>query len=516
MDKLYEPRLCPHMVVDAFSRYHERPFLMVGDKTLSYGDTRDLVSQFVQVLQNKGIGPGSRVALLSSNRPEVVISMLAVSLLGCCYTPLHPLGSLDDHAYALEDSDAEVLIYDAANYDERAAQISERVPGIKHLLAFGPSSVGSDLIALAAAATPQPLVAAALSGDELAGITYTGGTTGKPKGVMLSYSNLTYMTMMQMQEWDFPEELRLLITTPLSHAGGANVYPTLLKGGTLYVAPSFSPDVFFDMVEKHKITATMLVPIMIYALLDSPRATTADMSSMECVYYGASAISPSRLRDAIETWGKIFVQFFGQTEAPTCMVNMRRNDHDLDIPDRLSACGRPSQWVHLELLDDDGNPVSRGESGEICVRGPLVMLGYNKLPEQTAAACEGGWLHTGDVGRFDDDGFLYIVDRKKDMIVTGAFNVFPREVEDVLSADVAVKQAVVFGVPDERWGEAVKAVIVLQEGEVPSESLVDRLVSAVKVAKGSVQAPKSFEFVDAIPLTPVGKPDKKALRLAYS
>lgn len=226
-------------------------------------------------------------------------------------------------------------------------------------------------------------------------------------------------------------------------------------------------------------------------------------------------MSPARLEEGINKWGKVFYQFFGQSEAPMVLANMKKAEHDLSKPERLSSCGRPAPWVHLALLDDDGNEVAEGESGEICVRAPLVMHGYKDMPEQTAEAMAGGWLHTGDVGRLDRDGFLYIVDRKKDMVVSGGFNVFPREVEDVLSRHEAVGQVAVIGVPDEKWGEAVKAVVVLKPGHEPSETLSAELTEMVKQAKGSVQAPKSVDYVDSIPLTAVGKPDKKTLRASY-
>jgi fatty-acyl-CoA synthase len=236
---------------------------------------------------------------------------------------------------------------------------------------------------------------------------------------------------------------------------------------------------------------------------------------METIFYGAAPMNPARLRQGMELWGQVFYQFFGQSEAPMVIANMRRREHDPDKPGRLSSCGRPSPWLHLALLDGEGKPVARGEPGEICVRGPLLMKGYKDMPEQTAEAFAGGWLHTGDVGRLDEEGFLYIVDRTKDMIVTGGFNVFPREVEDVLAGHATVGQVAVLGVPDEQWGEAVKAVIVLRPGAEPGPELVEELQALVKRAKGSVQTPKSIDFVDALPLTPVGLPVKKALRKLY-
>jgi fatty-acyl-CoA synthase len=514
-DALYDPPLMPHLLIDGLNRYHERPCLQLGDTVISYAEMRALVSRLCQALQSKGLGPGSRVAIISGNRPEVLANIAAMQIAGCCGTPLHPLGSLDDHAYVLEDAGIETLIFDASIFAQRAAELQARVPGLKNLLGFGPSDCGEDYLALAARFAPAPLVAPDVSATDISSINYTGGTTGKPKGVMSSYRTSACMTMIQAAEWEFPDELRMLICTPLSHAAAAFFIPVLQRGGAFYVPKGFTPDLFFDMVEQHRITATMLVPVMIYVLLDSPRAATADMSSMQTIFYGASAIAPARLAEGIRKWGPVFYQFFGQSEAPMVIANMRRAEHDPGNLGRLASCGRPAPWVHVGLLDDDNRPVAPGEPGEICVRGPLVMAGYHGKPEQTAEAFAGGWLHTGDIGRLDSEGFLYIVDRKKDMVVTGGFNVFPREVEDVLSHDPAVAQVAVIGVPDERWGEAVKAVVVLKPGVEGTEALKEALIARVKDAKGSVQAPKSVDFADRIPLTPVGKPDKKALRATY-
>ena len=514
-DALHHQPLMPHLLVDGLNRYNDEPCLLLGDKVASYREVREHTSQMVQALQSKGLGIGSRVAVISANRPEVLSNIAAMQLAGCIGTPLHPMGSLDDHAYVLEAAEIDTLVYDASVFDAHAAALQERVPGLKNMLGFGPTDTGEDYLALASSFEPLPLVAPDVKPDDVSSINFTGGTTGKPKGVMSTYSVTASMTQIQMAEWEFPEELRMLIATPLSHAAAAFFIPVLQKGGAFYVMQGFSPDEFFNMVEQHKITTTMLVPVMLYFLLDSPRSATADMSSMETLFYGASPMSPARLREGIEKWGHIFYQFFGQSEAPMVLANMRKGEHDLSKPERLASCGRPTPWVHMALLDNEGNPVAKGEPGEICVRGPLVMKGYKDMPEQTAEAFAGGWLHTGDVGRLDDEGFLYIVDRTKDMIVTGGFNVFPREVEDVLGTHEAVGQVAVIGVPDEQWGEAVKAVVVLKPGFEAGEDLVHSMQSLVKDAKGSVQSPKSIDFVDGIPLTPVGKPDKKTLRAQY-
>lgn len=512
--ELYSPALMPHLLIDGLNRYDDEPCLFLGDKVASYKDVRESTSQMVQALNKLGLDRGKRIAVISTNRPEVLANIAAMQLAGCIGSPLHPMGSLDDHAYVIEHAEIDALVFDEGFFSPRAAELKEKFPGLI-LIGFGSNDIGEDYLALASEFLPQPLVAPAVSGEDISSITYTGGTTGKPKGVLGTYRGTAFMTQIQMSEWEFPKELRMLIATPLSHAAAAFFIPVLQKGGAFYVLQGFSPDEFFDMVEQHKITATMLVPVMLYYLLDAERSNTADISSLQTIFYGASPMSPSRLQDAISRWGQIFYQFYGQSEAPMVLTNMRKSEHDLAHPERLASCGRPAPWLQLALLDNSNKKVAHGEAGEICVRGPLVMHGYKDMPEQTAEATAGGWLHTGDVGRFDDDGFLYIVDRKKDMVVTGGFNVFPREIEDVLATHPAVSQVAVIGVPDERWGEAVKAVVVLHAGQEASDDLSKELTDLVKDAKGSVQAPKSINYTDLIPLTAVGKPDKKAIRAAY-
>ncbi len=509
---LYHQTLLGQMIVDGLNSHDDQPCLYLGETVASYSDVRARTSQFVQVFKSKGIGIGSSVAVLSANRPEVLYNMSAMMISGTRGTPLHPLGSLDDHAYVCNDAQIETLVYDPIIFGARALELKERVPSIKNLLAFGPHEGAEDYGALADQFKEEPLVAADISPEDITALIYTGGTTGKPKGVAAPARAAATMTMIQMAEWEFPDEIRMLVATPLSHAAAAVFVPTMLKGGALYAMAGFSPDEFFGMIEKHKITTTFLVPVMIYILLDSPQAETADLSSLETLIYGASAMSPARLEEGIKKWGHIFFQCYGQSEAPMVLSHLKKADHDLSKPERLASCGRPSPWARIALMDDDGNEVPKGESGEICIRGPLVMKEYHNLPEQTEEVFAGGWLHTGDVGRFDDDGFLYIVDRKKDMIITGGFNVFPREIEDVIATHPSVAQVAVIGVPDETWGEAVKAVVVARPGKTVD---IEAIKALVKEAKGSVQSPKSVDVVDAIPCSPLGKPDKKELRKQY-
>ena len=509
---LYRPVFTADLLVHALGQNPDAPAVnIIGSGSMTAREMRDQVSRYSQALRAAGLGQGSQVSVLSLNRPEVLFTMAANQVNATRSTPLHPMGSVEDQAYVLTDCGAEVLIFDPDTFTERARQLADAVPGLA-LLALGPSDAADDLAALAAGFDPQPLVAPLVDGEDLAGIAYSGGTTGTPKGIMSTYRSGTAMTTIQMAEWEWPDEVRFLICTPLSHAGAAFFTPTLLKGGSLTVLPGFDPEVFMQTVEEHRITATMLVPTMLYVLLDHPKFDQYDLSSLQTVFYGAAATSPTRLAEAVRRMGPIFFQFYGQAECPMAITALRKADHDPDDPARLASCGRPVPWVRVALLDDDGVEVPPGEPGEICVRGPLVMKGYLNKPEQTAAAFEHGWLHTGDVARADADGYLTIVDRKKDMIITGGFNVYPREVEDVISSHPAVSAVAVIGVPDERWGESVKAVVVARPGH---EVDPDELVALVKEHKGSVQAPKSVDLVDAIPLSPLGKPDKKALRARY-
>jgi fatty-acyl-CoA synthase len=510
--ELHRSAFMPDLLVAALDRHADKPAVYLGDEVLTGSQVAAEMSRYVQAYGSLGIGEHHPIAMLSKNRPEVLFTMGANMLTPCRSTSLHPMGSVDDQAYVLEDAGTETLVFDPTGFEERAAELRDRVPGLKTLLSLGPSEVGTDLIALAKTFEPRRLQAPTVDPEEVSGLTYTGGTTGKSKGVMQTYRSGATLCQIQMAEWEWPEDTRFLISTPLSHAGAAFFVPTLLRGGCIVVLPGFEPSAVLEAIQKYKITATMLVPTMLYMLLDHPKFADYDLSSLETVYYGASAMSPTRLKEAIGKLGPIFFQFFGQSECGMTIAVLKKEEHEVDDMARLATCGRPVPWLKVALLDDDLNEVPDGEPGEICVRGPLVMKGYWNQPEQTEEALKGGWLHTGDIARKDPQGFLTIVDRKKDMIVSGGFNVFPREIEDVISTHPGVAQVAVIGVPDEKWGEAVKAVVVTRP-DVDIDA--DELIALVKERKGAVHQPKSVDFVDAIPLSALGKPDKKALRAQY-
>jgi fatty-acyl-CoA synthase len=506
---LYQPVFTVDIVASALNEASDRPLLVLpGGPVLSVRDVRDEVSRYAQALAALGVGRGTRVALLSGNRPEVLHVGHATHFNAGVYTPMHALGSVQDHLHILEDGKIDLLVFDAVGHGVRAAELARLAPSVQ-MASFGPASGATDLVALARTMTPAPLVAPRLNGGDLARLGYSGGTTGKPKSIGGNHAIATEVMRVVLAEWEWPAPPRALLCSPLSHAGATLFTPTLLRGGCMYVLPRFEPEAVLQAIQDYRLNCSLMVPTMIYALLDHPRLGEFDLSSLETIFYGGSMISPTRLKEAIERIGPVFSQFYGQAEAPMVVTLMRKAEHDVSDLRRLASCGRPLPWSHVALLDGRNQPVADGEPGEICVRGPLVMTGYRNAPELNAAVFNGGWLHTGDVAVNDPDGFLRIVDRKKDMIVSGGFNIFPRELEDVLAGHPAVAQAAVLGLPDPKWGEAVTAAVTLRPGASVS---ADELIALVTEHKGAFQAPKRVAFLDAIPETAVGKPDKKALR----
>jgi fatty-acyl-CoA synthase len=497
------------LLVHALQRRPDSIAVYDGDRQISYRELAHEISRYAQALAALGLRRGDRVGLLSGNRVEVIFVNSALSILGCCLVPLHPKGSLRDHCYFVRDADLKTLIFDCGSFAVRARELMD--VGLQTLISLGDAPGAQDLITLANSFSPAPLDPPAVAPDDMCRLSYSGGTTGEPKAIIGTYLSMLTKITIQLIEWEWPAEIRQLICAPLSHAGGAMVLPTLIRGGCAVVLSGFQPLEVMRAIEKYRINCVLLVPTMIAALLDHPEVDKHDLSSLQVIYYGAAPMPPARLRQGIARFGKVFFQFYGQTESPLTVTVMRRAEHDIDDPERLASCGRPVPWVRVALLDESGREVADGVPGEICVRGPLVMRGYWNKPEQTREALQGDWLHTGDMAVRNSDGFLRIVDRKKDMIISGGFNVFAREVEEAVCEHPAVAACAVFGVPDAHWGEAVAAGVVLRAG---ATATAEEIIALVKQIKGPVQAPKFVDFVAELPLTSLGKPDKKALRAA--
>ncbi len=491
------------LILQAIARFADRPAFVEDERTTSYRMLGDRIASALKAFKEIGLRRGDVIAQISGNSSDMYAVMAAAYIGGYTSLTLHPMGGHDDQEYILRDSGARVLVADRS-YSARAAAFR-----IKHLRLLGHGAYEGieDFWAFGDEAAPLPDHASGAS-EDIVRLAYTGGTTGRPKGVMLSNRALVANSMMALAALPWPEDIRFLCPAPMSHGAGSIVIPTLTRGGRIILQPGFDPDRFLAALEQHKATLTWLVPTMIGNLLDSAALKTTDHSSLRALIWSGAPMSPMRVVQAIERFGPILVQCYGQTEAPNTILFLAGEEHAA----HPAATGRPFPGIELALLDDEGRLVAPGEPGEICVRGPLVMSGYKGMPLASAEAWAHGWLHTGDVGRVGANGMWSIVDRKKDMIISGGFNVFPKEIEDVLAAQPGVASVCVFGIPHEKWGEAVAAVVVPSREAAPD---VDQLTLAVRAAKGPVQTPKLIELVDAIPQTGLGKPDKKVLRDVY-
>jgi len=500
------------LIVEAMERFADREAFVLGDQRVSYGQAADTISRLVRLLAARGVGPGRAVAALSPNMPEAWLVQAAAWLLGTTYTGLHPLGSLGDHAYVCEDAGIAVLVVHP-KFAETGAALAERCPGIGRLLTLGPAEVGEDLLALVESVPAGRLERGPAGEEDTAWLQYTGGTTGTPKGVMVPHRALVAQTYSLTCSWGLPETPRFLLTSPITHAGSLPILPTLCRGGTVVLQQSFDPEAWLDTVMGERINYAFVVPTMLYAMLDQASPRRHDLSSLETILYGAAPMAPARIGEALAELGPVLMQGYGQTECLGMCTSLRKDEHD---PERraglLASCGRAVAGARVEVLGEAGAVLGPGQVGEVCVRSPVVMTGYRNRPEETAGALADGWLHTGDLAVRDEEGFFYLVDRKKDVIVSGGFNVYPREIEDVISRCAGVSAVAVIGVPDGRWGEAVTAFVAARPGQHVDQ---DEIRKTVRERKGAHQTPKTIHVVDELPKTAAGKIDKKALRRPY-
>jgi fatty-acyl-CoA synthase len=509
IDPLYDGGTFGEILITALNRHPDRIAFEEDARSFTYRETARRIGRAIRRLDALGLRRGDTVAQLSGNRAETFFLMGALYIAGLRSVTLHTLASLEDHAYIVEDSEARAVIADP-RYADRARAMRERTPAGVRWLAH---DALEDFEAFwdDDPAEPPPL-SSPVEPAEIIRLAYTGGTTGRPKGVMLSSRAMAVNAVLALAGKAWPEDVRFLCPTPITHGAGSLIVPTLWHGGTFILQQGFDASRVLDAIEHRGVTSTFLVPTMVYTLLDHPRTRGIDFSRLHSLMYGAAPMTPARIREALSVFGPVLVQGYGQTEAPNTLLTLTREDHLVSDERRLASAGRPYPGITVRLLDDDDRPVSQGEVGEICVRGPLVMSGYWKQPEQTAQALKNGWLHTGDLAWQDEAGYFYIVDRKKDMIISGGFNVYPKEVENALATHPAVAAVAVIGVPDPKWGEAVKAVVVRRPGH---EVDADLLIAWARERKGPVSAPKSVDFVDTLPVTALGKADKKALRARY-
>jgi fatty-acyl-CoA synthase len=508
LDHPHQEIFTPHLFLRVMREQARRPLLYAEQGATWTGEgLEQSVSRYFQLFKSLGVGRKSSVALLSTNRPEVLFVDIALSFLGALFVPLHPRGAVADFEYVIRDAGVTHLVFDPVPFGASIAELQKKSPHGISFLSLGPWAGAIDLMEAAQSHLPERLHPPVVQGDDVMRLAYSGGTTGTPKAIQLTYRTIAATVSIMTSEWQWPSPPTQLLCAPLSHSGALCCLPTLLRGGSIRLLPGFDPVRVMETIERYRINCILLIPTMIYALLDHPKLSAYDLGSLETIFYGASPMSLVRLKEAMQRFGRIFFQFYGQSEAPMTVCVLRKEEHVVDDDARLSSCGRPVAWLHVEVLDPDGQQVGLGLPGEICVRGPIVMRGYLNKPQQTEEAFAHGWLRTGDIAIADAEGFLRIVDRSKDMIITGGFNVYAREVEHALELHPAVSVAGVFA--DSRWGEAVSAAVVLRQDMLAS---AEELIAHVRGLKGPVHAPKRLVFMESMPLTALGKPNKKLLR----
>lgn len=487
------------------------------ERQQSWSQMADRVARLAGALQGLGMETGDRVALLSLNSDRFIEYFYATVWGGGTMMPMNIRWAPAECAYALNDAGAKILLVDDA-FKDAALAIQPLVQGLETIVYCGdgdtPAGMENYEDILAAA---HPAADAGRSGDDMAGIFYTGGTTGFPKGVMLSHTNFYVGGVSNAHELNMRDGTVYLHAAPMFHIADLIWFTALtFMAGTHVVIPMFSPEGTLDAIERHRPDQTLLVPVMLQMILQSDKLASTDISSLTQIAYGASPITESVLIDAFEKFPNVaFLQAFGQTELSPVATILPTEYHVLQGPmsGKLRSAGRPTRVCEIRIVDAECNEVSRGAVGQIAVKGPITMLGYWKKPDVTAETIRDGWLLTGDAGYMDSDGFIFLMDRLKDMIVSGGENVYSAEVENALGQHPAVATSAVLGIPSDQWGESVHAVVILHPNAkvTPAElqAHCHQLIAGYK-------CPRSVEFrTDPFPLSGANKVLKTELRKPY-
>ncbi|WP_280482015.1 long-chain-fatty-acid--CoA ligase [Nocardia cyriacigeorgica] len=484
-----------------------------GDRVRTVAESADRVARFAGALHALGVQRGERVGILALNSDRYHEYYLAVPWLGAVANPVNIRWSVAEIVYSLQDSDTTVLLVDDA-FAPMIAPIRAAFDGLRTIIFIGDGQTPPDALdyeELIAGHDPVPDTRT--GGDTLLGIFYTGGTTGHPKGVMLSHDNLVTSALGSLSTGHvLSRGGRLLHAAPMFHLADFALWTCgNLADATHVFVPAFTPAGVLEAIAGHRITDALLVPTMIQMLVDDPAAAAHDLSSMRNLIYGASPISEAVLERAMAAFpGAGFTQAYGMTELSPIATLLSPADHLR--PELRRSAGRAAPHVEVRIVDETGAEVPRGAVGEVVVRGDNVMLGYWNKPDATADAIRDGWMHTGDGGRMDEQGYVFIVDRIKDMIITGGENVYSVEVENAVAAHPSVAACAVIGVPDDQWGERVHAVIVRQPGAELDENAVRE---HCKSLIANYKIPRSVAFVDALPVSGAGKILKRELRKEF-
>lgn len=482
----------------------DKTAIVFGEESLSFREVRRVTNQLANTMAAQGLSRGDRLGLLVNNSLYSVPLDFACAKAGINRVPLNARLSVPEHARMLADTGCETLIY-GPDLEGAAMALKEEVPGLT-CLPLG--DAGTGLLAEAASASDADPGVTVADGDVVLTL-FTSGTTGTLKAAQhtqASYAAICRNVLLNLINVE-PDDV-MLHAASLIHASGVFVLPFWLRDARTVIMSHFEPAAYLDMIHAHDVTAINLVPTMLQMLLGQPGFEAVANSKLKQVIYGASPMPRPVIKQAMAAWGQHrFWQYYGQTECPLAVAVLRPEDHEGDA---LGACGRPSLDVGIRLVDDDGKDVAPGEMGEIAVKAPSRMLGYHNAPDLNAQMfLEDGWMRTRDVGQFDARGLLHLKDRTSDMIITGGYNVYPREIEDVLMAHPAVAECAVVGVKDEKWVEAVTGVVAVKPGEAVD---ADTLIAFVGERIASYKRPRSIIFAEAIPKTAVGKINRKAVR----
>lgn len=511
-----------HFVHRSAIQFPDRPLWLGEGLNISYRVGSARLNRIANSLLSLG-EQRDRVAILSSNRFEAYEIYLAAMNAGMAAVPLNPKVTLAENVFAVKDSGARFLVY-SPEYAEILKSGRSEMNDVEFWIDMdSDSDEGSDDQVLPyqsllekGAATPPAVI---IDPDDLAWLFYTSGTTGRPKGAMETHRNLVTMVQQFRQTLlaDMNETDVMFHVAPIAH-GTASVGLAHLSAGAAQLfsgSGSFDPDKVFGMIERFRATASFMAPTMVQLLLQSENIAQYDLSSLKNVIYGGGPMYVEVLKEAIGTFGRVFSQIYGQGEAPMTCTGLHKSEHVTSNPEclrRLASAGREMPAVMVRIVDTDDQPVEPGVAGEITIRSDLVVKGYWNRPDATAETLRGGWLHTGDVGYLDEDGYLFITDRIKDLIISGGANIYPREVEEVLLEHPGVAEVSVFGVPDDKWGEAVKAVVVLRPGRAATEL---ELIEFCRERIASYKKPKSVDFAMSLPKSAFGKVLKRELRAPY-
>jgi acyl-CoA synthetase (AMP-forming)/AMP-acid ligase II len=498
--------------------FPERLAIVDGDYELTYQQANQRVNKLANALKELGIKKGSNVAILLHNCPEFLETLFASFKAGLGTVPinfrLHP----KECSFIIDNSEAVAVVF-GEDFRDSLYTLKNEMPRLQHYICIKEPLDGmisyEDLIQ----GLSSGFVDIDVERDDLAWLFYTSGTTGNPKGAMLTHHNLLAMTMSFFADMSFlgPEDV-ILHAAPLSHGSGLYSLPNIAKGAANVIlrSKSFDPKIVFETIQRRKVTNMFMAPAMIKRLITSPEIDSYDLSSLKCIHYGGAPIYVEDLKAAVKKLGQVFVQLFGQGESPMTISYLRKEEHLLkgteDQMKRLTSAGIPRTNMEVKIFDENDHELPSGEMGEIVVRGEVIMKGYWKNPKATTETLRGGWLHTGDLGIMDEKGYVYILDRAKDMIISGGENIYSREIEDVILLHPAVHEVAVIGVPDETWGESVKAFVSLKK---ESKATEEEIVNFCKKYLASYKKPKSVEFIDEIPKNNYGKVIKRALREKY-